>query len=131
MQAADDQAVIDVGLTSVAASDTGYIAVGAGWELMSPDGRTWERKGIIGDCLNAVTTIGKRFFATCQRDGWQSLEVFSDEGSLLPWIEVGDPLPGSVYNPAEWHFAATSDIAVAVGPAVETEEPMAMVSRGE
>jgi hypothetical protein len=33
-----------------------------------------------------------------------------------------------VYDPAEWHFAATQDVAVAVGPAVGTDDPTAMVS---
>jgi hypothetical protein len=86
---------------------------------------------MIDDSLATVTTIGKRFFATGQDDGWQYLAVLDDTGEVLPWLKVGDPRPGSVYNPAEWHFAATSDIAVAVGPAVETADPMAMVSVGK
>ena len=41
MQAADDQAVIDAGLTEVAASDDRYVAAGGSWVLTSTDGRTW------------------------------------------------------------------------------------------
>ena len=40
----------------------------------------------------------------------------------------GRPAAPRIYNPAEWHFAATADTAVAVGPAVETGDPTAMVS---
>jgi hypothetical protein len=117
------------GLNGVAASDSGYIAVSDDTVVMSADGRSWERRAQMGR-LSEVVTIGTRFFGTVQGDGWQEIVVFDSEGKLS-FVDVGDPLPGSVYNPAEWHLAATSDIAVAVGPAVGTDDPMAMVSVGK
>ena len=117
------------GLNGVAASDSGYIAVSDDTVLMSADGRSWERRAQMGR-LSEVVTIGKRFFGTVQGDGWEEIAVFDSEGKLS-FVDVGDPLPGSVYNPAEWHLAATPGIAVAVGPEVETDDPMAMVSVGK
>ena len=117
------------GLNGVAASESGYIAVGDDTMLMSADGRSWERRAQMGR-LSEVVTVGTRFFGTARYDDGQDIAVF-DSAGRLSFVDVGDPLPGTVYNPAEWHFAATQDVAVAVGPAVETDDPMAMVSVGK
>jgi hypothetical protein len=127
MQAAGDQADISVPLNGVAASDAGYVAVGDNFVLASIDGRAWERTAQIGP-LGDVTTIGKRYFATGSGDTGNETWAMPWDGVNWDTVTVGDPLPNTIYNPAEWHFAATQDVAVAVGPAVGTGDPTAMVS---
>ena len=134
-------------LKAIATSGSGYVAVGATqtcdasvstdpWGcpalvLTSPDGRTWTQQPFEqpGD-LRTLTVIGGRYLATAP-DGAQTLWT-SDDGTMWVPAEVkGGPATSGEGSSAEWHFAATSDIAVAVGPAMETDDPMAMVSVGK
>ena len=126
MQSADDQAVIDAGLTEVAASDDRYVAAGGNWVLTSTDGRTWARSAyldvvgwgplaIIGDRIFASTGYGVKVSSSSDGANWLAVQ-------LDPW------LPGTeVQDVRSWRFASTQDIAVAVGSTWDGP-PTAMVS---
>ena len=127
MQAADDQAVIDAGLTEVAASDDRYVAAGGNWVLTSTDGRTWARPTYLEGGWGSLATIGDRFFAST---GYGVKVSSSSDGADWLAVEVDPWLPGTEVQEVRWRFASTQGIAVAVGSAWD-ESSTAMVSVGK
>jgi hypothetical protein len=57
--------------------------------------------------LSEVTTIGKRFVVISTDDHGRYTVVGDGGPTFGSSLFVGDQLPNSIYNPAEWHFAAT------------------------
>ncbi len=72
-----------------------------------------------------MTTIGEALLRTGTGEGQG---VVSSDGVNWLTVPLGARSRQAVLDAAEWHFASTQDVAVAVGPDVETDDPMAMVS---
>jgi hypothetical protein len=130
-------------LEAIAASETGYVAVGsescdpshttsppscAGLVLTSTDGRAWVQQRFEGPHdLRTVTAIGDSFLVTAQ-DGLNPLWFNADGLSWEPTTVEGGPAADATDATADWHFAATPDVAVWLGMAKETDAPAAWVS---
>jgi hypothetical protein len=127
-------------LNAVAASGSGYVAVGAqtcdpgtsapvgcpALVLTSPDGRTWSQQPFAQPgSLETVSAIGGRFVATTH-DGPRTVWVSGDGTSWAPASAQGGPPTET--GGADWHLAATPSVAVWLGKQTESDDPAAWVS---
>ena len=112
--------------TALAATDTGYVAVGGALVLTSPDGRVWTQQPLDPERdFRAVTTIDNRLYATSP--GPTTLWTSDDGSEWVPAAHDGGPATGSG-GPSDWRFAATPDTAVWLGRDGESDAPVAWVS---
>ncbi|HEY3333907.1 MAG TPA: sigma factor [Candidatus Limnocylindrales bacterium] len=98
--------------------------------LTSGDGLAWAQQPIAqaGD-LSTVTRVNGRWFATSP-DGPENLWASADGTTWAPPLVSGGPVTANGSGGITgWHFAATSDVAVCLGPAGESGDPSAWVSR--
>ena len=117
-------------LEAIAASDTGYVAVGnvgcdashtssppscAGLVLTSTDGRTWAKRPFEGPAyLGTVTAIGDRFFATAT-SGPETVWVSADGKTWAPLEAEGGPSTDAQGAGVELKFGADNVTAVWLG----------------
>jgi hypothetical protein len=124
---ADGMPDLEGRLNGIAVTGQGLVAVGNGLVLTSPDGRTWTRQSIAEPvALSAVTVVGDRLFASTA-DGSGAVWA-SDDGTEWARVEPAGLTGIAGDTPAEWHFAATADRAVALGSASDSEALQARVS---
>jgi hypothetical protein len=133
------------GVLKAIASEVGIVAVGAetcgsspaaipgdctAMVMTSVSGREWVQQafGQAGD-LRTVTRVGNRWFATSP-DGPQNLWASADGSTWAAPLVAGGPATANGSGGISgWHFAATSNVAVWLGPSSETGDPSAWVSR--
>ena len=130
-------------LKAIAGSGTRFTAVGAetcdsspvavpqpcpALVLTSQDGQTWTQQAFEqpGD-LRTLTDVGGRYFATAP-DGPEGVWTSGTATTWEPLVQDGGPSTSGFDATAEWHFAATPDVAVWVGIPTETSDPAAWVS---
>ena len=115
-------------LRAIAASGTGYVAVGVGTVLTSRDGRTWVQQPVEPpNDFQTVTWIGDRFFATVL-GGRETVWTSEDGSAWIPAVVDGGPTTDAKDASAKWHFAATPKVAVWIGMPTEAANPAAWVS---
>ena len=100
----------------------------AGLVLTSTDGRAWVQRPFEGPAyLGTVTAIGDQFFATAET-GSGSAWISRDGSEWALAAVEGGPPAGAQDAAADWHFAASPEVAVWLGTPTETAGPAAWVS---
>ena len=111
-----DMEVVSGRLRSVAASSSGYMAVGVGEAavMQSSDGQTWRRTTPMpAKDLETVTRLGDRFFATAT-SGFETVWA-TTEGGWAPIEPEGGPPTDVGDQGAHWRLGADDLTAVWLG----------------
>ena len=109
----------------MAATDTGYVAVGGGLVLTLARWPTWTSRPDPGGDLRTVTTIGEWLYASSP--GPVTLWTSDDGSTWVPATHDGGPATEGG-GPGEWRLAASPDVAVWLGRDAESDAPVAWVS---
>ena len=120
---------VDGSLNGVASSPAGYVAVGGGLVVTSPDGLTWTQRATVRTAdLRMIARVGVRYVATSP-DGPASIWM-SRRGRAwaVPTFD-GGPDTFHADGAGDWHFASTATRAVWLGSYWETGDRAAWVSR--